>query len=292
MQQPDEPNVDHAVHLTDEQRQAVSRSQEITHDEAHDYTVGSPHLRHSVLRECLESKIREAVGEVLARQESCAVLEIGAGHGSFTDTVLAAGGTPTVTEMSKASFNFLKQKFRDVPQVRIIYDTDGSAPIRDGGRFDLILLISVIHHIPDYIEAATSLCDNVLRPGGTVLTYQDPPWYPRQSRLGRMLSDGSYLVWRVTQGEFKRGLKTRWRRVKGIYDESEPSDLVEYHVVRQGVDDEALRALFQPRFAGVEIDRYFSTQSPMLQRIGKKFFPPNTFGMVARKRNSFNLAAE
>jgi hypothetical protein len=80
--------------------------------------------------------------------------------------------------------------------------------------------------------------------------------------------------------------------VKGVYDESEPSDLVEYHVVRQGVDDEALRELFQARFARVEIEQYFSTQSPVLQTIGQKFFPPNTFGMVARGRNNFSLAAE
>ncbi len=212
------------------------------------------------------------------------MLEIGAGHGSFTETVLAAGGTPTVTEMSEASFNHLGQKFRDVPGVRVMYDSDGSAPFRDGARYDVILLISVIHHIPDYIEAVSSLCDKLLRPGGIILTSQDPLWYPRQTRWARTLSAGSYLAWRVTQGEIKRGLRTRWRRFKGSYDDSEPSDLVEYHVVRSGVDDNALVSLFQARFADVEVCRYFSTQSPVLQSIGSKYFPYNTFGIVARRR--------
>jgi len=194
---------------------------------------------------------------------------------------VAAGGSPTVTEMSEASYEFLKQKFADSPNVRIIYDADGSAPLRDGARYDVILLISVIHHIPDYIEAVTSLCDEVLRPGGTVVTFQDPLWYPRQTRWALTLSWGSYFIWRVTQGEIKRGLRTRWRRFKGIYDDSEPADLVEYHVVRQGVDDYALRDLFQARFVDVKVDKYFSAISPVLQSVGSKYFPYNMFGIVA-----------
>jgi 2-polyprenyl-3-methyl-5-hydroxy-6-metoxy-1,4-benzoquinol methylase len=283
MQHRDE-EFDESLHLSIEQREAVSRAQAREHGEGHDYTVGSPHLRHVALRERLDSKIRTAIADVLDRQESCDVLEIGAGHGSFTETILAAGGTPTVTEMSEASFNYLQQKFRDVPGVRVMYDSDGSAPLRDGARYDVILLISVIHHIPDYIEAVSSLCDKLLRPGGTLLTFQDPLWYPRQTRWARTLSAGSYLAWRVTQGEIKRGLRTSWRRFKGSYDDSEPSDLVEYHVVRSGVDDCALYDLLRARFADVEVDRYFSTQAPLLQAVGAKYFPDNTFGIVARAR--------
>ncbi len=225
------------MNLSDEERRVVARSQDIAHGRDHDYTIGSPHLRHTALRECLDCRIRYAITEIMQRQETCAVLEIGAGHGSFTETILAAGGTPTITEMSKASFEFLTEKFCGVPRVRVVFDPDGNEPLRAGARYDVILLISVIHHIPDYVDAVTKLCDNVLRPGGTVVTFQDPVWYPRQKRWERAVSQGSYFTWRITQGEIRRGLATRWRRLRGVYDESEPSDLVEYHVVRQGVDD-------------------------------------------------------
>jgi SAM-dependent methyltransferase len=268
--------------LSDDERSAVARSQEISYGEGHDYTVGSPHLTHAALRGRVDRKIRDAVTEILRRRQSCDVLELGAGHGSFTETVLTAGGNATVTEMSKASFNFLNEKFRDLPQVRVIYDTDGSAPLRDSATYDVILLISVIHHIPDYVEAITGLCDKVLRPGGAIVTFQDPLWYPRQSRRAQALSWGSYFAWRISQGEIRRGLRTRWRRLKGTFDESEPSDLVEYHVVRNGVDDDLLEDLFRERFDHVEVDRYFSTQLALLQRVGAKYFPPNNFGIVAR----------
>jgi SAM-dependent methyltransferase len=195
---------------------------------------------------------------------------------------LDAGGTITVTEMSKPSFELLQARFRGTPQVRVLYDEDGAAPLRDGSKYDVILLLSVIHHIPDYVGAITTLCDEVLNTSGVVVTFQDPLWYPRQSRTARWANWGSYFAWRITQGELRRGVKTRIRRARGKFDDTEPSDLVEYHVVRNGVDDVALVELLQSRFREVDVDRYFSTQLPVLQRIGTKIFPVNNFGIVAR----------
>jgi SAM-dependent methyltransferase len=270
-----------AMSPSDERRSAVACAQEIEYGEGHDYAT-SPHIRHAALRKRLESKIFDAVQEVLARRQSCAVLEVGAGHGGFTETVLRAGGAPTVTEMSASSFGFLKRKFSGIPEVHVIYDSDGTAVLHGDAQFDVILLISVIHHIPDYVGVVSALCDRVLRPGGIVLTFQDPLWYPRQSKLGRSLSWGSYFAWRITQGQLRRGLKTRWRRFRHVYDESEPSDMVEYHVVRQGVDERALLDVFRARFAAVELNTYFSTALPVLQAIGGALFPRNSFGIMAR----------
>mgnify|MGYP000553010174 FL=1 len=238
-----------------------------------------------MLRERIDLTIRQVIADVLSRKQECDVLEIGAGHGSFTDTVLAAGGTPTATEMSKASFAYLSKKFAAVPSVRIVYDADGEAYLADGRRYDVVLLISVIHHVPDYLELLRSLAESVVRPGGAIVTFQDPVWYPRQARWQRAVSDASYLAWRVFQGEFRRGLRTRMRRLRGVYDQSEPSDLVEYHVVRQGCDDVAMADVFRAHFRDVSTEYYFSTQLPLLQAIGTNRFPPNTFGIVARGRD-------
>jgi SAM-dependent methyltransferase len=263
-----------------DQRSAASRAQEAVYDEEYDYD-DSPHIRHASLREQLKDEIDASVRQVLASQESCAVLEVGAGHGGFTEVARRAGGTVTVTEMSRMRVDYLKDRFRGVPEVRIVYDPDGNAAIREGAQFDLILLISVIHHIPDYVHALTMLCDEALRPGGTVLTFQDPLWYPRQSKWSIIVTQIGYLAWRVTQGELRRGFATRWRRMRGIYDETQPCDMVEYHVVRQGVDERALMSLFEDRFAEVELDTYFSTALPLVQKFGAQYFPRNTFGILA-----------
>lgn len=270
----------------DDNRSAVARSQESFHPEGHDYTAGSPHLRHAELREQLNRTITAVVTEIVGLRGSCNVLEVGAGHGSFTDVVLAAGGTATITEMSTPSFAFLQRKFDRDARVRVVYDSDGDAVFREKMTYDVVLLISVIHHIPDYVSTITRLCDEKLRPGGSVVTFQDPLWYPRQRRSALMVSWGSYFAWRITQGELRRGLRTRWRRLRRTFDDSEPSDLVEYHVVRDGVDEHLLEDCLASRFETVTVNRYFSTQLPVLQRLGGKRFPANNFGITALGRRS------
>lgn len=262
------------------ERDDFAQLQESLHGEGHDYVVGSPHLRHAELRERINTQIRNAVADVLRRQPECRVLEVGAGHGSFTDVVVDAKGAAVLTEMSKPSFDYLSRKFADVPEVTVLLDPDGNEPFRCDARFDLILLISVIHHIPDYIDTITRLCDEVLNEQGSILSFQDPLWFPRQSRWSRLTSSVLYLAWRLSQGEFRRGLQTRLRRTTGNFDESNPSDMVEYHAVRQGVDDQALYDLLAQRFERVDFDRYFSTQSPVFQKFGSKFLPDNTFGIT------------
>ena len=261
---------------------SVAWSQEVAHGEGHDYTVGSPHLSHISLRDTIHGRIGWVLDDIVRTKGRCDVLEIGAGHGSFTESVLAAGGSATVTEMSQSSAAYLRNKFAGNPNVRVLYDADGAAPLREDVRYDVILFISVIHHIPDYIGAITALCDTVLNPGGAVVTFQDPLWYPRMSRSARVLSRGSYFAWRLTRGDVRRGLGTRWRRLRGVYSESHPSDLTEYHVMRQGVDEVALLKLFRQRFAYVDLETYFSTQSEILHEFGEDRFPPNTFGITAR----------
>jgi hypothetical protein len=77
-----------------------------------------------------------------------------------------------------------------------------------------------------------------------------------------------------------------------VYSETEPADLVEYHVVRQGVDDVALYDLLSAEFADVGVDRYFSTQSVSFQAFGEKHFAPNTFGILARGYRSSSVSSD
>jgi len=95
---------------------------------------------------------------------------------------------------------------------------------------------------------------------------------------------GAYMFWRIRQGNPKRGVGSQLRRLRGIYDESLPSDMIEYHVVRQGVDEGALEEMLRSGFQDVDPWFYWSTQSRWLQRLGERAGWTSTFGMTARKR--------
>jgi len=257
--------------------------QEKAHGAGHDYDAGSPHLRHPRLRNEMIERIRTLVSAQYERRGSCRVLEIGAGHGSFTDHVAAMGAQVTVTEMSRPSLEHLRARFSHNPAVRLLYDADGEAVFGDDTVYDLVLCISVLHHIPDYLRFVERLVGRI-GPGGSFASFQDPLWYPRRGRANMALDKGAYYAWRLGQRNIWQGVGTRLRRARGVLDESNPADMVEYHVVRDGVDDVALHDLLAPGFRSVERWTYWSTQAPLLQRVGTTLGARTTFGLVAQDR--------
>lgn len=257
--------------------------QESEYGEGRDYAYGSPHLAHARLRERIESDLVRTVTQIVAAKGSCRAVEIGAGHGSFTDAIVRGGASVTVTEMSRSSVAVLQRRYADTDAVDVVHDPDGSAAARVAEGCDLAVFISVLHHIPDYLTAVQQVVDG-LAPGGAFYCAQDPLWYPRRSRWSMAVDKGSYMVWRLGQGNVRRGLGTRLRRLRGVYDESRPADMVEYHVVRQGVDEEALEALLRARFRRVATWRYWSTQAGPLQKLGDILGWQSTFGITAVDR--------
>ena len=259
---------------------AVTAQQEEFYSADRDYAVGSPHIRHHDLRCRIVGAIQDVVREQLDRHGRCRVLEVGAGHGTFTEHLVATGAEVVVTEVSEPSSRTLRQRFRHNDRVEVRYDRSGGGS--GGGPFDVVVCLSVLHHIPDYLAAVRGHVAQ-LAPGGTFVSFQDPLLYARRSRPSLLFERSLYLLWRCTQGELRRGLGACLRRAGGRFDESEPSDMVEYHVVRDGVDEQALRALLAATFDRVELVTYWSAQAGWAQRAGR-FAAPTTFGLVARGR--------
>jgi hypothetical protein len=79
-------------------------------------------------------------------------------------------------------------------------------------------------------------------------------------------------------------MATELRRVRGYYDESNPSDMIEYHIVRDGVDEQAISDFLLSRFKDVRVIPYWSNQSERMQKLGQRFALENTFGVVASGR--------
>jgi SAM-dependent methyltransferase len=261
----------------------MANFQEIAHPQGHDYAAGSPHLKHARLRAAVESSLIREVEWIRTRNGTCRVLEVGAGHGSFTAVLRNADADVTVTEMSPPSAAHLRLRFAGDPHVRVVDDVDGSWVSETVDRFDLIVAISVLHHIPDYL-AAVSRYSDITEPGGDFVSWQDPLWYARVPRQTLVASRAAYLAWRLGQGNLSRGLATQLRRLRGILDEDEVSDMSEYHVVRDGVDEEALASLVRSTFSETRIMRYWSTQGGLLQRAGDRLRLKSTFALVARGR--------
>lgn len=263
---------------------SMQELQQGLHGAGHDYAIGSPHLRHFAVRSMIVDQLQDIVREILDKNGRCRVLELGAGHGTFTDSLIAAGATVEVTEMSKPSAAVLRDRFRHVPAVTIIDDPTGVQAV-DGGEVDLVVCLSVLHHIPDYLRSVSGMVGRVA-PGGAFVSFQDPLWYPRREWWDRKIERAFYLAWRIPKGDLARGFSTLSRRARGVWDEENPSDMVEYHVMRDGLDEVALERLLRRYFEDTRLVKYWSTQGDWAQSFGARVCRPNTFGFVAKIRYS------
>lgn len=93
------------------------------------------------------------------------VLEIGAGHGTFTDLMLD-GRSITATDLSPRCVDILEKRFHDTLQVQVEL-CDVSTDF-DLGLFDSAVMINVLEHLDEDLEVLTRIRD-VLRPGGHLI---------------------------------------------------------------------------------------------------------------------------
>jgi SAM-dependent methyltransferase len=243
-----------------------------------DYRIGSPHLSHPRLYDRLTTVLRVMVQRLADQGLPLRVLEVGAGHGGFTELALAMGCEVTAVDMSKHSVGELQRRFGTNRKFRAVYDPDGTLRGVDDD-YSLVMFVSVLHHVPDYVSFVKMACERITS-GGALLALQDPLHYSGH-RMAHRVDQAAYLAWRVSQGNLSKGIKTRLRRIRGVLDEANPADMVEYHVVRDGVDEEQILAFANTAFKEASLLTYWSNQLGLAQYLGDKIGLRNYFGIIA-----------
>ena len=247
-----------------------------------EYVDGAPHIKHASLRN-LYSELVIAIYDLAATYTSAPkVLDLGCGDGLMTLSFLKLGASVTAVDISESRLDVLQSKCACYPEKLEVHCRDVFDALRDfqsgDKRYDIIVANSFLHHIPDYLGFVCQAVE-ILSPWGQFFSFRDLLRYDSLSRFTLLFSTIAYASWRVFKGDVIKGVKRRMRRYRGIYLDECPADNVEYHVVRNGVDQDAIRDLRQ---LGLEckVIRYFSTQSRLWQLMGTALGVDNTFGIV------------
>jgi len=252
------------------------------------YIDEAPHLKHeSLLR--LYAKLTDVVRGLLGKHASeTRVLDLGAGEGSVTLRFLEAGSRVTAVDSSERQLSYLRSRAAPYSERLTVSQGDVFEVLRDqraaGETYDLIISNSFLHHIPDYqqlVRQATEL----LNPKGVLFTFQDPLRFSKLGMPVRAFTGAAYFAWRVSRPDIIGGMGRRIRRTFGVYRDDCPEDNAEYHVVRDGVDVELIASTLRDSGMKVDIVRYFSTQSPLWQRLGTRLGILNTFAVIAQREH-------
>ena len=105
-------------------------------------------------------------------------LDVGAGTGNLTGKLLQMDYNVTATDISPEMCLILKKKYAAYLPNKL---TVINSPIEDlsfsKGQFDLITFYSVLHHLPNYLEALKGL-SNFLKKGGIMyIDHEASPFY-------------------------------------------------------------------------------------------------------------------
>jgi 2-polyprenyl-3-methyl-5-hydroxy-6-metoxy-1,4-benzoquinol methylase len=117
-------------------------------------------------------------------------LDIGAGTGNLTGKLLAMGYNVTATDISPEMCEILRKKYRVyIPKHLKVINSPIEELAFDEDKFDLITSYSVLHHLPNYISALTTLV-GYLKDGGIIyIDHEASPsyWKGESSSLASLI---------------------------------------------------------------------------------------------------------
>lgn len=125
------------------------------------------------------------------------VLEVGAGHGTFTEIMSERGGRVVATDVSERCVDRLRARFAGNDRVAVVH---GGVDAVGHGPFDSAVLINVLEHIEDDDGVLREL-SATLKPGGRLILWV-PAFQFLYSGFDRKI--GHYRRYR--KGEFRRQL--------------------------------------------------------------------------------------
>ena len=274
--------------MSSEERSAALRANIAAYGDFNerDYINGAPHLKHPSIGRVYRSLVDSAIAQFEREPASISVLELGAGNGLASIPWFERGVSLTAVDSSepmlrnlveKAEVHGLKPRIAIADALEYLEGTDE--------KFDVITNVSMLHHVPNYLHLVERSMAQVSE-GGCILIFQDPLRYDQLAFPNHLADRAAYFVWRLGQGNFKRGIRTRWRRLRGVYSPDEVVDFEDYHLVRAGVDSRRIAQVLEPGFESVEVVPYWSTYSRALQAMGERAGLVCAFGILARRRRT------
>jgi SAM-dependent methyltransferase len=178
------------------------------------------------------------------------VLEVGAGHGTFTEMLSARGYHVVATDVSERCAGILRDRFAADERVTVV--PGGAEAVAGMPLHDAAVLINVLEHIPDD-DAVLRQLGAALKPGGRLIL-----WVPAYQAL---YSDFDRKI-----GHYRRYTKTALRDqlIRAGYDVPE----IRYHnTVGALAWLVVARLLHRDPTGGAPVKVYDSVFVPVLKRL-------------------------
>lgn len=134
---------------------------------------------HTDMSNSLQEQVSLLVNDVISfkkiENKQLSLLDIGCGTGLSTEFVLKSDLEPNIGKISllDTSINMLNEAEKKAKNWNKPYELINGYLDSVTGKFDIIIICSVLHHIPE-LDVFLDQVDKVLNPGGILIHLQDP----------------------------------------------------------------------------------------------------------------------
>ena len=176
-----------------------------THDLiAEVYNQSHPEIYNSVEQERIQQVVLELISKI-GTMEKIKVLDFGSGTGNLSLKFLEQNCEVTSCDISQKSLNLIGKIAKNKENLNTVILTGKDLPF-SSNTFDIVATYSVLHHVPDYLNAVNEMI-RVCKPNGLVYIdheRNDHFWFP-----GEKLKEWQKLTTETVFEQFKRVLSTK-----------------------------------------------------------------------------------
>jgi ubiquinone/menaquinone biosynthesis C-methylase UbiE len=151
--------------------------------EAPYYELLHPEVYSRQEQKRITAKLKAIDSQIAGNQRNA--LDVGAGTGNLTGKLLQMGYNVIATDISPEMCAILKKKFCGYLPDKL---TVINSPVEDlsfsQSKFDLITFYSVLHHLPDYASALSTLCGFLKKGGVLYIDHEASPSYWKSEPSG------------------------------------------------------------------------------------------------------------
>jgi ubiquinone/menaquinone biosynthesis C-methylase UbiE len=115
----------------------------------------------------LQLALNKAIELISTGTESKTVLDFGCGTGNLTNHLLKFGLKVTAADVSEFFLNLISLNHQNDPLLETAKLNGTDLSNFSDNKFDMVATYSVLHHIPDYLQAIVELI-RVTKPGGII----------------------------------------------------------------------------------------------------------------------------
>ncbi len=129
------------------------------------YEVTHGEIYNPIEQARLNSKLRLAISEMKTNGNPKQALDFGCGAGNLTNHLLDLGLTVVSSDISPVFLELIKSRFGSTGRSETKLLNGADLADMPNETFDMAATFSVLHHIPDYLEAVKEMA-RILKPGG------------------------------------------------------------------------------------------------------------------------------